>query len=296
MFIQRPVQFLLYSTLSETALLVCPEEAEQLIHICRRMEDPRVHLVNYSAPITKRMLANFGNLDFHSTPPMPADFKAPTWLTVQLGLIAGRLYFEWQEYQELRDFLGLTDDDLIDGDGSIEEDDTSSEEEFAAVAEDENVEEGAAELPDPIKKIERTSSKRVVSDGTRSATTKDKVYKFTAKPRAFLLEWTAMRRKQQDIAHSPVGFVALGKALEETHSFFTKHNDSETVQKMAMVGGGEEVIKEEEDLDDDEFMYADIDGEGEEDEEFEDANEYLEEEEMSSEDGSEDEEKRHVLS
>ncbi|TLD22632.1 hypothetical protein E2P81_ATG07825 [Venturia nashicola] len=293
----RPVQFLLYSTLSETALLVCPEEAERLIHICRRMEDPRVHLVNYVPPVTKRMLANFGNLDFHSTPPIPAGFKAPTWLTVQLGLIAGRLYFEWHEYQELRHFLGLTDDDLIDGIDSTEIDDDSSSEEGLAVTEDDEVEEGDAELSEPTKKVERSSGKRIVSDGSRSSTGKEKIYKFTAKPRAFLLEWTAMRRKQQDIAHSPVGFVAHGKALEETHSFFTKHSDSETVQKMAMVGSGEEVKEEEEDLDDDEYMYADLDVEGEEYEEFEDANEYLKEEETISEkDGSEDEEKRHVLS
>lgn len=282
--------------MSETALLVCPEEAEQLIHICRHMEDPRVHIVNYMAPVTKRMLSNFGNLDFHSTPPMPAGFKAPTWLTVQLGLIAGRLYFEWHEYQELRDFLGLTDDDLIDGDDAVEIDDTSSEEGFS-VTEDDDVEEGDTDVSESTKKIEHSAGKRIVSDGAKSGTDKDKVYKFTAKPRAFLLEWTAMRRKQQDIAHSPVGFVALGKALEETHSFFTKHNDSEAVQKMAMAGSGEVVKQDEEGHDGDDFMYADMGVEGDEDEECEDANEYFEEEETNSEeDGSEDEEKYQVLS
>lgn len=252
------------------------------------MEDPRVYLVNYMAPVTKRMLSNFGNLDFHSTPPMPTGFKAPTWLTVQLGLIAGRLYFEWHEYQELRGFLGLTDDDLIDGDEAVEMDDTSSEEEFAITGDD-DVEKDDTDVSESTNKIERSAGKRIVSGGAKSGTEKDKVYKFTAKPRAFLLEWTAMRRKQQDIAHSPVGFVALGKALEETHSFFTKHNDSEAVQKMAMAGSGEEV-EEGEDHEDDEYMYADMDAEGEEDEEFEDANEYFEEQETNSDDdGSEDE-------
>lgn len=251
-------------------------------------------VVNFMPALTKKMLSNFGNLDFHSTPPMPAGFKAPTWLTVQLGLIAGRLYFEWHEYQELRDFLGLTDDDLVDGDDAIEMDDTSSEEEFAAT-EDDDDKGGDADISGPTKKTERLAGKRIVSDGAKSGAGKDKVYKFTAKPRAFLMEWTAMRRKQQDIAHSPVGFVALGKALEESHSFFTKYNDNEAVQKMAMAGSVEEVKDEGDDHEDDELMY-DMGVEAEEDEEYEDANEYLEEETNSEEDESEDEEEYQVLS
>jgi hypothetical protein len=105
---------LLYSTASETALLVSPEEAEILIRRCREQtNEQEVHLIVYSAPTTKKML-HFNNLTFHATPPLPPGFQAPIWLKVQLGIIAGRLYFEWNEYKELRIFLGLADEDEPD--------------------------------------------------------------------------------------------------------------------------------------------------------------------------------------
>ncbi|KAI8930920.1 hypothetical protein NX059_011935 [Plenodomus lindquistii] len=106
----RAPQWILWSSISQNALLVSPEEANDLIPFLRGRErdgaDVNVHLISYSAPVTRRML-HFNHLDYHATPPLPADFKAPVWLTVELGIFSGRLYLEWHEYYELLGYLGL---------------------------------------------------------------------------------------------------------------------------------------------------------------------------------------------
>jgi len=109
----RPVQWILWGRLTETALVVIPEEANLLIPILRQ-ELAYTHLILYSAPVTRRML-HFNNLDFYATPPLPAGFKAPTWLTIELGILSGRLYFEWEEYGEMLRFLDIS------GDGGMSE-------------------------------------------------------------------------------------------------------------------------------------------------------------------------------
>ncbi|KAF2186028.1 hypothetical protein K469DRAFT_664515 [Zopfia rhizophila CBS 207.26] len=109
----RPVQWILWSICSETALVIIPEEANLLIPILRQ-ELADTHLILYSAPVTRRML-HFNSLDFYAIPPLPAGFKAPTWLTIELGILSGRLYFEWEEYGEMLRFLGINSDDRMSG-------------------------------------------------------------------------------------------------------------------------------------------------------------------------------------
>lgn len=36
----------------------------------------------------------------------------------------------------------------------------------------------------------------------------------------FLFEWTARRRKVQDFAHTPMGYICSGRVLERDHPFF----------------------------------------------------------------------------
>jgi hypothetical protein len=106
----RPCYWILWSLVSQQALVVSPEEANELIPLLRRSTSfgtqGRVHLIVYSAPVTRRML-QFNQLEYYATPPLPADFKAPIWLRVELGIFAGRLYMEWDEYYELLGYLGL---------------------------------------------------------------------------------------------------------------------------------------------------------------------------------------------
>ena len=106
----RPVQWILWSFVSEKALIVSPEEANSLIPILRGKAGLEgVHLVVYAAPVIRRML-HFNDLTYHATPPLPAAFKCPTWLSVELGIFSGRLHFAWHEYDEIRSYLGLKQD------------------------------------------------------------------------------------------------------------------------------------------------------------------------------------------
>lgn len=81
-----------------------PEEAEDLISRKRGDERPMTHLLAYAAPITRRM-SHFNKLDYYAVPAMPASYTTPRWLPIQLGLFAGRLYFEFDEYEAITTFL-----------------------------------------------------------------------------------------------------------------------------------------------------------------------------------------------
>ncbi|KNG50865.1 hypothetical protein TW65_01843 [Stemphylium lycopersici] len=109
----RPSHWILWSFISQQALMVSPEEADEILPIVRDSHlfqaSGKVHLIAYAAPATRRML-HFNKLDYYATPSLPADFQAPVWLRVELGLFAGRLYIEWDEYYELLGYLGLGED------------------------------------------------------------------------------------------------------------------------------------------------------------------------------------------
>jgi hypothetical protein len=102
----RLCHWLLWCRKSEVGLLLSPEEADALIPILRRTTEPVCHVIVYSAPITRRML-QFNNLNYYAVPSLSDDFKAPTWLKVELGIFAGRLYFEWHECDEIMSYLGM---------------------------------------------------------------------------------------------------------------------------------------------------------------------------------------------
>jgi hypothetical protein len=105
----RPCHWLLWSCASEVGLLVSPEEADALIPILRHTfidNEPACHMIVYAAPITRRML-QFNNMDYYTIPSLPTGYRAPKWLKVELGIFAGRLYFDWDEYEEIMSYLGI---------------------------------------------------------------------------------------------------------------------------------------------------------------------------------------------
>ncbi|KAM0217473.1 hypothetical protein ACHAQD_007453 [Fusarium lateritium] len=187
----RPVNWILWSPVAEIAIVIMPEEAEALIPI---MRDPNsilpTHLLVYSAPITRKML-QFNDLTFHSIPPLPSDWKAPCWLQNELGIYAGRLYFEWSEYEDMCALMGIQegavgDDEMVTGeikDGPMDD--------------------------EPIAKVKPESHKQLQDES-----------KLAQNPLTFLQEWLAVRRRGQDFAHSPMGFVSQGKRLQGDHIFF----------------------------------------------------------------------------
>jgi hypothetical protein len=112
----RPCQWIVWSRLTDVGLLVSPEEANFLIPVLRECEHQTpAHLIVYSVPLTRRML-HFNNLNYYAIPSLPNGFKVPTRFKVELGIFAGRLYFAWNEYQDLLRYLGIQ---VVDGSDTV---------------------------------------------------------------------------------------------------------------------------------------------------------------------------------
>ncbi|KAL9002774.1 MAG: hypothetical protein Q9188_004316 [Gyalolechia gomerana] len=112
----RPVHWVLWSGATSTALIVTDYEANALIPLIRDISPPVVHLICYAAPVTKSMVA-FDDLNFFSVPSQPDDWHAPVWLVRDLGLFAGRTYFDYDsQYGAVCEALGLRQPTLRSGD------------------------------------------------------------------------------------------------------------------------------------------------------------------------------------
>jgi hypothetical protein len=77
---------------------------------------PPTHLVVYSAPVTKNM-SLFNRMQFYAYPPLPRQYNPPVELMADLGLLAGRLYFAFAEYEYL---LAHFQDSSVMGKNGIE--------------------------------------------------------------------------------------------------------------------------------------------------------------------------------
>ncbi|CAK7235791.1 hypothetical protein SBRCBS47491_009415 [Sporothrix bragantina] len=99
----RPVEWLLWCPSTETGIVIIPEELELLIPQVRK--STFVHLVAYAAPVTRSML-DFSSLKFYSFPALPKDYIFPTWLPIEMGILAGRLYMEYDEAMDMAKYLG----------------------------------------------------------------------------------------------------------------------------------------------------------------------------------------------
>ncbi|GJC85361.1 hypothetical protein ColLi_08199 [Colletotrichum liriopes] len=212
----RNVNWMLWSQVTEVALIVVPEEAEALLSI---MRDPTLshatHLIVYSAPVTRKML-HFNNLDYYSIPTLPTGWRAPAWLKIELGLYAGRLYFEWSEYDPLCDFLGI--------DQSLP-------------------------LLEYLEGSESDSADTQYSGEAKSA-----AVGLTSRPLSFVQEWLAVRRRGQDFVSTPMGFIAQGKALQESHPFFRQ---ATTVKRDLLFAPIHNCVDDE--MNEDDYAVADYD-------------------------------------
>ena len=103
----RAVHWILWSKITTTALILSDFEADAILEILRWKASSFTHLLTYSAPVTKAMIA-FDKLDFYSVPALPKGWKAPTWLVCDLGIFAGRLYFDYDDQcQAVYEAMGL---------------------------------------------------------------------------------------------------------------------------------------------------------------------------------------------
>ncbi|KAK9425871.1 hypothetical protein SUNI508_12849 [Seiridium unicorne] len=158
----RPVEWILWSRSSETAVIIIPEEAELLIHRLNSQTGPQVHLLTYASPVSKQMV-KLGQLGYCNIPALPMDYEFPSWLLVELGIFAGRLYLDYNEY---------------------------------------------------------VACKRLVEDGEVSPNTEVNAALASRDARGLLLEWLTFRHRGQDVQHTPMGFLCLGRHVGQDHPFF----------------------------------------------------------------------------
>lgn len=207
--LQRPVNWLIWSFESDTAMIVVPE-AELLIPIFQNSPRAGTHLLTYAAPVNKRML-HFNKLNYYSIPPLPDNWKPPAWLTIELGIIAGRVYFDFDEYEELSNYLGIVDESgrLVD---AIDESKTAI-----------------------------TPSSSTINDATheRDDGGFQRNKRFTENPPAFLMEWLTIRRKGQEFTNTPMSYACHGKPMNEDRFFFSKTDRGKTALRKNSAQGSQ---------------------------------------------------------
>lgn len=176
--------------------MIIPEEVEHVIALIRDNKQSFTNLITYAAPVTRKML-HFNNLGYYAIPAMPAGWKPPAWLTIELGIIAGRLYFDFAEYSDLRKYLGFPE----------------------KVAKSKDKLEGSV---DPTELQETDRGADDTADEEEIIASTGEGLSFTPKPLAFIQDWLALRRKGQDFKHTPMGYICQDKQLTADHPFYTR--------------------------------------------------------------------------
>ncbi|CZR55356.1 uncharacterized protein PAC_05243 [Phialocephala subalpina] len=237
---QRPVNWILWSPVSEIAIIVIPEEVELLLPLVNNSKSRATYILTYAAPITRKML-HFNELKYYSVSALPEDWAAPMRLRTELEIFAGRLYFEYHEYNHVLGFLGVKEEtgklqqvDIDDGD----------DEEATEILEELDAKDG-----DNEKEVAEKLQELDVNDG--------QVEEELPTPLAFISEWLNIRRKGQDLAETPMGFICAGKQLVSTHPFVARPEYEQTRKEIsiAKVGVAEEEEEEEKVMDVDNMMY-----------------------------------------
>jgi hypothetical protein len=141
-------------------------------------------------------MLSFHELSYYTIPTLPDGYKAPDWLSIELGIFAGRLYFPFAEYAPLMEYLQLSD--------------KSNEEE-----------------------------------ATQGARTRFSDSVFTKTPANFLHDWLTLRRRGQNIMHTPMGYVCQRRPLRSDHPFFLKRNVDVTVESKVNFSIVDEVDDED---------------------------------------------------
>jgi hypothetical protein len=195
-------------------------------------------------------------MPYYAIPALPDTWKPPTWLTVELGILAGRVYFDFHEYEYLCQYLGV---------------------------------EASAGKAEANGKLDLGSPTLVSLDGVLQHPEtppnldepEHKVATFTAKPLVFLKDWISLRRTT-DFGHTPMGYVCQSKPLTDDHPFFSKAEATEIPRRRPAasfsIGKSMDTWESESDVDFDEDAVEGCYGMAEEDEQDED--------ELSEDDGS----------
>ncbi|RAL58205.1 hypothetical protein DID88_002308 [Monilinia fructigena] len=167
----RPVEWILWSPSNETALIVISEEVE-LFDSGDSYSKKSNGTPNYIRCSYHKSMQHFNGLSYYVLPNLPNGCKTPEWLSIELGIFAGRLYINFTEYAALSDYLQLAH--------------------------------------------ETTSNSLLNCAGDASI--------FTKNPLDFLSEWLTLRRKGQDIMHTPMGYICQARSLHESLPFFASRS------------------------------------------------------------------------
>ena len=177
----RPVHWILWSGISETALILSDYEADAVLRLMDQVPKAGIHVIAYAAPVNRAMIV-FDTLTFYSYPRLPDHWHAPTWLVRDLGIYAGRLYFDLDsQCGAVYEFLGLALPTTATAALKIKSTDA-----------------------DPIFDM---ASEEVKQD-------EPKLEPFCSNPLLFIQEWLAIRRKGQDFSQTMMGEICRGRKLE----------------------------------------------------------------------------------
>ncbi|KAG4221727.1 hypothetical protein PC116_g29797 [Phytophthora cactorum] len=222
--------WVLYAASPEAAIIVTPEEAEHLIEIIQSAEKEKraipTRLLTYAAPVTRRMM-HFNKLTFYSMPPLPADWQPSEWLTTELGLFAGRLYFEFSEYDSVCRILGI---DLSQpGIDELDSSETDTTEQYSTSAPENSSGETSQNSGELREIVEVPLDEAKMKSKSVTPT-------LTSKPYTFTQEYLAVRRRGQDFTHTPMGFLSSGKPLTKDSPFFRLADTTRHGQSLVPVG------------------------------------------------------------
>jgi len=177
----RPVHWILWSSVTDTALILSDYEADGILPLIRHKPSSCTHLITYAAPVNRTMLG-FDSLKFYSVPCLPESWCAPTWLVRDLGIFAGRLYFDYDsQCNAVYEFLGLPPPAPT-----------------------------AAALATAFTELDLWSELPY----EEASKEEQKLDAFSPNALVFMQEWLAIRRKGQDFSQTMMGEVCRGRKLE----------------------------------------------------------------------------------
>ncbi|KAL6717793.1 hypothetical protein ACLMJK_003878 [Lecanora helva] len=175
----RPVRWILWSHIADAALIISDYEANAVLPVARDQRRGFTSLIAYTAPITKAMLI-FDTLKFYSVPSLPETWRPPGWLVRDLGIFAGRLYFDFKEQgHALYRAFGLPPP--------------------------------ASTLPSTLTETDLWHE--LPFDDAPAV--QNQSQPFSPSPLLFMQEWLAIRRKGQDFSQTMMGELCRGRRLEE---------------------------------------------------------------------------------
>ncbi|KIW30929.1 uncharacterized protein PV07_02620 [Cladophialophora immunda] len=188
----RPVQWVLWSVTTHHAVLVSPEEAAELIPLCRAAPQQVVHLLTYAAPVTLKML-QFNDLNYYSVPPL----------------------------------LGSTP--VVKNPGLSSDDASPSQDDPATTMHASSLECSDAQ-DDDHQTVEMLDSTEPDNPACTKAVRTARLREM--RMLTFLHSWLGTRGRGQDFAHTPMGYVCDRKQLAQDHSFFRSPDHNETRQSL----------------------------------------------------------------